>query len=360
MIEATGLKNKAEYVSSGNQPLLTVVMPVYNGEKYLKEAIDSVLNQTFRDFDFLIINDGSTDKSFDIINTYNDRRIKLVKNERNRGIAYCRNVGLQLAKGEFLAWFDCDDINELTRFEKQINFLRNNEQYAICGTWLTRFGGEKEFVAKVSGDPEVVKAKLLFKTSILNATSMWRISKIRQFNLLFNEDLPITEDYDFYARCSMLFPMSNLRESLYLYRASETSIMKSYASKEKEEEYFNIHNIVYATGLKNLGITPSNADLRIHGLIASDKLFDNIKDYKESFKWLKNIKENNNHKKLYRTKALNKVLGEEFFFISKKASQLGIRILIFYIVNCSRNFRYVAPFDILKLAVRCVIRYKKF
>src|SRR5690606_29827801 len=114
-------------------------MPVYNGEKYIKEAIRNILCQTFSNFELVIIDDGSTDSSIEIIQSIKDRRIRFLKNEKNQGIAYTRNVGLKEAKGEFLAWMDCDDLVEPNRLEIQINYLKNNPEIGICGTALKRF-----------------------------------------------------------------------------------------------------------------------------------------------------------------------------------------------------------------------------
>ncbi|WP_273566615.1 glycosyltransferase family 2 protein [Maribacter halichondriae] len=103
-------------------PVLTVVMPIYNGERYVGEAIDSILRQTFADFELIIINDGSTDGSLDIIKSYQDNRIRIINNIKNQGIPYNRNLGLKEAKGAFLCWADCDDVSLPTRFEKQLDF----------------------------------------------------------------------------------------------------------------------------------------------------------------------------------------------------------------------------------------------
>ena len=102
---------------------ITVFMPVYNSERYLKEAIDSILNQSYKNFELLIINDGSTDSSIDIIKSYNDSRIKLINNDCNKGLPYTRNLGLKLAKGDYIAIMDSDDISYIHRLKKQIEFL---------------------------------------------------------------------------------------------------------------------------------------------------------------------------------------------------------------------------------------------
>ena len=122
-------------------PKVTVLMPVYNGEKYLKEAITSILLQTFDDFEFLIINDGSSDASVDIIQSFRDPRIRLVHNDTNIGLIATLNKGLKLAHGKYVARMDQDDISLPRRLEKQTYFMDNNPDVGVCGTWIKLFMG---------------------------------------------------------------------------------------------------------------------------------------------------------------------------------------------------------------------------
>ena len=117
-----------------NAPAVSVVMPVYNGEKYLRESIDSILNQTYTDYEFIIVNDGSNDKTEEIILSYNDNRIRYIKNEKNLQIVKSLNRGIELAKGRYIARMDADDISLPRRFEKQITFMENNLEIGVCGT----------------------------------------------------------------------------------------------------------------------------------------------------------------------------------------------------------------------------------
>jgi glycosyltransferase involved in cell wall biosynthesis len=116
-----------------NTPLVTVLMPAYNAEKYIGEAIISVLAQTFRDFELLIINDGSTDNTEKIIRSYIDSRIRLV-NRNNEGVAAALNYGLSIARADYIARFDADDICLPERLKKQFNFLINNPDYVLAGS----------------------------------------------------------------------------------------------------------------------------------------------------------------------------------------------------------------------------------
>ena len=129
-------------------PKVTVFMPVYNGEKYLNEAIDSILNQTFNDFELLIINDGSTDKSAEIIKSYNDPRIRFVENEENLKLAKTRNKGLELALGEYFVPMDCDDISHPERIQKLVEFMEKNPR---AGKTRAQWGWRKDksFVANL-------------------------------------------------------------------------------------------------------------------------------------------------------------------------------------------------------------------
>lgn len=342
------------------KPLLTVVMPTYNGEKYISAAIDSVLNQTFENFELLIINDGSVDTTIKIISSYKDERIRLIDLEENKGIAYCRNLGLREALGEFLAWTDCDDLNLSTRFEKQLDFLQNNLDFGGCGTWLSRFKADKTYyVTKAYKNPKTIKAALLFKpASIPNATAMLRLSEIRRNNLWYDEALQISEDYDFIFRCSRYLKFSNIQEVLYMYRDSETSIMKKF--EDQDSETFDILKIVYRKTLGTLDILPTERELRVHYEICSRKIFSQFSEFEECYYWLENLKIANDSKKEYDVQVFNHIITEQFFFLSKKASSFGLKTLFFFIEKSFKNRWIIHPKNYSKLAIRCALKYDKF
>jgi glycosyltransferase involved in cell wall biosynthesis len=113
-------------------PKITVFMAAYNSENYISDSIKSILDQSFSDFELLIINDGSTDLTVDIIEKFNDPRIRLVHNDKNRGLTYTRNVALTEALGEYIAILDSDDIAVKNRLELQYNFFQQHPEYALC------------------------------------------------------------------------------------------------------------------------------------------------------------------------------------------------------------------------------------
>jgi glycosyltransferase involved in cell wall biosynthesis len=124
-----------------NMPLVSVVMPLFNAEKYVGDAVESVLNQSYTNFELIIINDASTDKSAACVQGIVDRRIVIVENENNLGIVASRNRGLALAKGKYIAVLDSDDIALPNRLEKQVAFLEANPAYGICGSYYHVING---------------------------------------------------------------------------------------------------------------------------------------------------------------------------------------------------------------------------
>ena len=167
-------------------PRITVIMPVYNCELYIKEAIDSILNQTFADFDFLIIDDASTDKTVSIIKEYKDSRIQLIEKTVNTGYTISLNYGLKVAKGEYIARMDGDDISLPNRFEKQIAFLDSNPDVVLCGSNFGIIGTEKLII--LPEDNEAIKLGLLKGNCIAHPSVMFRHSVIQEYVITYDAD----------------------------------------------------------------------------------------------------------------------------------------------------------------------------
>ena len=192
-------------MTRSTSPKVTVLMPVYNGEQYLREAIDSILSQTFADFDFLIIDDGSTDLSEEIIKTYRDSRIGLVHNGKNRGLINTLNKGLDLSQGEFIARMDCDDISLPTRLQKQLLFMESNSHIGVCGTWVETIGDDPGHIFQYPTDPQKIQSQLLFDSPLAHPSVIMRRSLLDKFHLRYNPQYLHAEDWFFWQRCSFFF-----------------------------------------------------------------------------------------------------------------------------------------------------------
>ena len=136
-----------------HSPLVSIVLPVYNGERYLAASLDSVLAQTYQNWELVIINDGSTDGTENLILNYPDKRIKYLPNDSNKGIIFSLNRGLQESKGVYIARLDADDIALPNRFEKQVEFLSENTDYALCGSYFQTIDSNGRLLKNVSSLP---------------------------------------------------------------------------------------------------------------------------------------------------------------------------------------------------------------
>lgn len=209
-----------------NNPRVTVLMPVYNGEKYLREAIESILRQTFTDFEFLIINDGSTDKSVEIIESYKDTRIRLVNNEKNIKLIATLNKGIELARGEYIARMDCDDISLPNRLEKQVVFMDSHPDVGVCGTWakvIDENGHIKRAIKTLTG--KSIK-KLCWRPSpFIHSTVMIRTALLRKNR--YCEDFRHAEDYELWLRLFDKTTFFNIKDYLLYYRMHTENVSSS-------------------------------------------------------------------------------------------------------------------------------------
>lgn len=203
-------------------PLISVLMPVFNCELYIKEAIESILNQTYSNFEFLIIDDASSDQTLSIIKTYDDHRIKLIEKPVNTGLTYSLNIGLSIAKGEYIARMDGDDICLPERFAKQISFLENNMDYVLCGTNYKILG--MNIIVQLPQDYDAIKLTLLDNCCVAHPTVMYRKKTIDKFDLVYDILKEPAEDYDMWVRLISKGKFYNIQETLLMYRVHGTQV----------------------------------------------------------------------------------------------------------------------------------------
>ena len=198
-------------------PVISVAMPVFNGERYLAESIDSILTQTFTNFEFIIIDDGSTDNSLQVLREYQkrDKRIRLIARE-NRNLATTLNDIVDLARGEWIARMDQDDIALPQRFERQLEWLAQTGA-DICGSWAQVFGTAGKRTLKYPQSDIAIKMEMLFSSPFAHPTVMMNAALIRQ--LRYDKAWERCEDYDLWERAAQAgWKMTNAQEVLLLYR----------------------------------------------------------------------------------------------------------------------------------------------
>ena len=205
---------------------MSVLMPVHNAEKFLGMAIESILNQTLRDFEFVIINDGSTDSSADIIRSYQDQRIHLFENPVNVGIVASLNRGLSMAKGDFIARMDADDISMPTRLEKQLDFLIHNESIGVVGSKVRFIDhmGKLYHVGFFPKNDSLIRWTMCFSNPMAHGSIMMRREVVMKAGGY--PDSP-AEDYNLWEQLSWVTAFSNLPDVLFHLRRHEESLVST-------------------------------------------------------------------------------------------------------------------------------------
>ena len=226
------------------KPKISIIMPVYNAEKFLDESVRSVLNQTFNDFEFIIVNDCSTDNSLNIIKGYlkKDKRIVLIKNKKNIGVAASRSKGLKIAKGKYIVVFDADDVCLKNRLELQYAFMERNKEIYLCGTSAIVIDGKgkKIGILKKFNDFEKVKDKLLKGNPIIHSSIIHRT--IDKFP--YRSKISDADEYDVYLRMlSKGKKITNMPDFLMKYRLYQgsTSLQKKFDNQfftDKIKEFY--------------------------------------------------------------------------------------------------------------------------
>lgn len=232
-------------------PLISVILPVYNCEKYIEESVRSILDQTVDDFELIVIDDGSTDESMKIVSAlaFEDNRIRVLKNDTNIGLIYTLNRGLQEATGDFIARMDADDRSHIDRFEKQLLYLDMNPNVYLCSCKVRYFGGKSE-VIEYNYTPAQTKVELLYHNGVNHPGYMMRSALIKEEHRTYNPKYLHAEDYEFVVNVSRSHEVGIVPEVLLDYRIHENQVSGVNAKisdatktkiKKEQLEYLAVH-----------------------------------------------------------------------------------------------------------------------
>lgn len=207
-----------------NYPLITVVMSVYNGADHLSESIESILTQTFKDFEFIIINDGSTDRTQKIIDSYKDKRISVI-NQENCGLTKSLNTGISLSKGKYIARQDADDISKPERFERQVAFMEANPAVGLISSFYEMIDDKSKLIGlcKLSVEDGPIRAGLVEINQFCHGAAMMRKKALDDVGM-YREFFKYAQDHDLWLRISEKHAVANIPEYLYCYRLSDNAI----------------------------------------------------------------------------------------------------------------------------------------
>lgn len=298
------MENFNEYKNNNNQnqPLISVVLPVYNVGNYINEALDSIFNQTIQDFEILIIDDCSTDNTLEVVHSYNDDRIVIITKEKNKGLIDSLNIGFKAATGKYIARMDGDDINVQDRFEKQLQILENNLQIKACGCWLKEFGFSNKIIKHKQNHDEIVARLLVSCPMSLGAVML---EKEWALNFKFDETKVHVEDYDFWARSAWNGKLYNIQEVLYFYRVHKSQVSTIHNTSQKLGD---VHIKIYL--LKKLDYNASKyKDSLLEKMLYLKEHFT-VKEFSLYLKFLKEIIKLNKKQRVFDTVELKKVVNE--------------------------------------------------
>ena len=342
------------YSGISKKTKVTVLIPVYNGEKYLKEAIESILHQTFTDFEFLIINDGSTDRSVEIIQSYTDSRIRMIHNDKNLKLIATLNKGLDIAQGEYVARMDCDDISLPERLARQVAFMDSNRDVGICGTWAKTIGDDPGHIFSYEINSKKIKAQLLFDCCLAHPSIIMRRALLVKYNLKYYESDLHAEDWGLWQRASVCFDLSNIPEILLLYRIKQTSV--SRANAELQE---NTLNYVNKLSLSKLNINATQEEQRLHRMIGGWKFESSIDFLTKSEKWLIKLIEKNNKVGRYPLKEFAEVTTQRYYAICSCAASLGVASYKAFFNSKLSDYAKINKDSRVKFFIKCLIKYDK-
>ncbi len=220
-------------MKKSQKSLISVVMSVKNGMPYLENAVNSILNQSYKNFEFIIVDDASDDNTPNFLNIIKDNRVILIKNKKSLGLAASLNKSLRIAKGEYIARMDADDISLPNRIEIQVNFMNNHKTVDLCGTWVALIDQNNNKIGKIHypiSDKEIKKT-LRKITPLIHPTWLIRSKVFHKLNG-YNSDWDFVEDYEFLLRARK-FKMANIPQELLLWRSvssrrSKQDIQKMY------------------------------------------------------------------------------------------------------------------------------------
>lgn len=302
------------------KPRISVLLPVYNGQRYIRAAIDSVLRQTFRNFELLIIDDGSTDSTGDIVNSFDDSRIRMVRNIKRLKLSGALNRGLDLSKGEYVARMDADDICFSDRLEIQSAYLDSHPELGICGSHSRIFGMKKWEVHHAPLGRDRVKAHMLFDNPFVHPAVMLRKDFFDRHGLRYNGDYYPTEDYELWSRALNYFSGDNIDRVLLKYRLHAASMTRADWNNMDEKA-----TLIVGRLLKDTGLDVDPEALHFHRTIGREmsSACTSRPDILHGEKWFQYLMAINRKKRFVDETALADVSADAWFRLCFNSSGLG-------------------------------------
>lgn len=355
---------------SNKKPYVTVLMTAFNAEKFIAEAIESILNQTFKNFEFIIVDDGSEDSTRDVIDSYDekDERIKVLYNHSNKGLIYSLNRGLDEAKGEYIARMDADDISLPTRLEVQVSFMDSNKEIGVSSAWMKTLGKSKEVVWQTPVTHEEIIARMFCHNCIWHPTAMIRKDTLDTYNLRYDSNHPKAEDYKLWLEIARYKKLANIPQILHRYRIHDqqkTSLdSKLDKSTKKRLEYRRDLPGIRVKMLKDfLSREISLKEVEIHAKLFFEIPFMEEEELENIQEWVDFLISVNHEKKKYIEPAFSNTLQQtvlntkkkSFKFFCNQQKHFTPKIISKLFFSRSKYYSRFSLFELMVLTINCLI-----
>jgi glycosyltransferase involved in cell wall biosynthesis len=332
------------------EPLVSVVLPAFNSEAFLAEAIRSILAQTYRELELIVINDGSTDSTEQIIRSFNDPRLVYLKNGKNSGLIASLNRGIEESSGEFIVRMDADDISLSGRIEKQVEFMIGHPEIGVAGTSYFVFGYGKTGKVKAVSAPEVLRTMLLFNSALCHPSVIIRKKVLHENNLLYREEFKHAEDYDLWVELSKFSKLGNLEDYLLKYRRHVQQVSARYAEVQKKNA-----GKTRKSYLGYLGFSLSAEQHDTHAMIAENAMIRTMDELKKIENLLLELSVQNERSKAIAPADFNYWM-QKLWMDSCGHSTLGITAYNYFFSSPLSAFFPLAAKHKSRLFAKCVVR----
>lgn len=339
------------------KPTVTVLMSAYNAEAYIADSVNSILNQSFTDFEFIIINDGSTDSTGEYLSEIEkrDHRIKYIINEKNIGLAGALNKGLRLSKGKYIVRMDADDVSLPNRIQKQVTYMDSNPEIGVSSGWILSFG-EKSTVWKCPEIHDQIWTRMFFRNSLWHPAVIFRNGILKNYNFEYDENYERSQDYDLWSKMASVTKFGNLQEVILKYRLHENQVSKIEG---------NSIRIRLRLAERFLGRNLSEQEKFLHKLLFSAFPECSNDDVKQLDDWLLYLKSVNRKNCVYKENYFNTLLDKEFKKFNRKKFYVEISkyaryrpsFIKYLLQNRCRLFFSIPVKEIVKIIAKSLLYY---
>lgn len=297
------------------KPLVSIVLPIYNGEKFLKPTLDALFLQDYNNFEIIAVDDCSTDSSYNILQSYNDERLKIYKNDVNKGISYTTNKAFSLANGEYIMQQDHDDISLSNRISLSVHFLEENQHISgISGAekrinknmMTTNYKDKRKII--IDKDENIVDCEQFWTGAFRNPTCMFRKNILDKLNKWYDENVKVSADMDFFERVNAAgFKWVTIKNVVLFYRKHNNNATKTYKNVAKEE-----FEKIVINSIRRIMPEITDEQLQLHLKNAFRKGLFTKKEWFQVIEWYKYLILYNKNKEIFIEKAWLKVLAKHY------------------------------------------------